>query len=34
MRQETSGGLYAWEFEKDGKELRVRVYGQLLFNNS
>lgn len=34
MRQETSGGLYAWEFEKDGKELRVRVDGQLAFNNS
>ena len=33
-RQETSGGLYAWEFEKDGKELRVRVNGQLTFNNS
>lgn len=33
-RQETSGGLYAWEFEKDGKELRVRVSGQLTFNNS
>jgi DNA-binding transcriptional LysR family regulator len=34
MRQETAGGLYAWEFEKDGKELRVRVDGQLTFNNS
>lgn len=34
MRQETSGGLYAWEFGKDGKELRVRVDGQLTFNNS
>ncbi|WP_296171940.1 LysR family transcriptional regulator [uncultured Brevundimonas sp.] len=33
-RQETSGRLYAWEFEKDGKELRVRVNGQLTFNNS
>src|SRR5687768_7806534 len=22
------GGLYAWEFEKDGRELRVRVDGQ------
>ena len=33
-RQETSGGLYAWEFEKEGKELRVRVGGQLTFNNS
>ncbi len=34
MRQETSGGLYAWEFGKDGKELRVRVDGRLTFNNS
>ncbi|MEG0819518.1 MAG: LysR family transcriptional regulator, partial [Brevundimonas sp.] len=33
-RQESVGGLYAWEFEKDGKELRVRVSGQLTFNNS
>ena len=33
-RQETSGGLYAWEFEKDGQALRVRVNGQLTFNNS
>ena len=34
MRQESSGGLYAWEFEKDGQALRVRVGGQLTFNNS
>lgn len=34
MRHETAGGLYAWEFEKDGQELRVRVGGQLTFNNS
>lgn len=34
MRHETAGGLYAWEFEKDGQELRVRVDGQLTFNNS
>ncbi|WP_196838787.1 LysR substrate-binding domain-containing protein [Brevundimonas sp. BAL450] len=33
MRQETSGGLYAWEFEKDGQGLKVRVDGQLTFNN-
>jgi len=33
-RQETSGGLYAWEFEKDGQAMRVRVDGQLTFNNS
>jgi len=34
MRHETSGSLYAWEFEKDGEALRVRVDGQLTFNNS
>lgn len=34
MRHETAGGLYAWEFEKDGQALRVRVHGQLTFNNS
>ncbi|HET7881190.1 MAG TPA: LysR family transcriptional regulator [Acetobacteraceae bacterium] len=27
-------GLYAWEFEKGGRELRVRVDGQLVFNTS
>ena len=26
------GGLYAWEFEKGGRELKVRVEGQLVFN--
>lgn len=34
MRHETAGGIYAWEFAKDGQELRVRVSGQLTFNNS
>lgn len=34
QRQIRSGGLYAWEFEKDGRELRVRVDGQLIFNCS
>lgn len=33
-RHESTGGLYAWEFEKDGQALRVRVEGQLTFNNS
>ncbi len=33
-RQRTSGGLYAWEFEKDGRELTVRVEGSLVFNES
>lgn len=34
MRQTTFGGLYAWEFTKDGRDLRVRVEGQLTFNTS
>lgn len=34
MRHESSGTLYAWEFEKDGQELNVRVDGPLTFNNS
>jgi len=33
LRLPTYGGLYAWEFEKRGRELRVRVEGQLVFNN-
>ncbi len=33
LRLPTYGGLYAWEFEKNGKELRVRVEGQLIFNS-
>jgi len=33
MRLPTRGGLYAWEFERDGRELRVRVEGQLTLNN-
>ncbi|MBS9478159.1 LysR family transcriptional regulator [Ancylobacter radicis] len=32
-RFQTSGGLWAWEFEKDGRELKIRVDGQLAFNN-
>lgn len=32
-RLPTYGGLYAWEFEKDGQEIRVRVEGQLIFND-
>ncbi|WP_246567082.1 LysR family transcriptional regulator [Gemmobacter fulva] len=34
IRQVAAGGLYAWEFEKDSQELRVRVDGQLTFNGS
>ena len=33
-RQARSGGLYAWEFEKGGREIRVRVEGQLTFNSA
>ena len=33
LRMPTHGGLYVWEFEKDGQELNVRIEGQLVFNN-
>jgi DNA-binding transcriptional LysR family regulator len=32
LRLPTYGGLYAWEFEKGGDELKVRGEGQLVFN--
>jgi len=32
LRLSTLGGLYAWEFEKRGKELRVHVEGQFIVN--
>ncbi|OOG86143.1 LysR family transcriptional regulator [Pseudomonas sp. A25(2017)] len=32
LRMPTHGGLYVWEFEKNGQELKVRVEGQLVFN--
>jgi DNA-binding transcriptional LysR family regulator len=34
LRLPTYGGLYAWEFEKAGRELKVRVEGQLVFNTT
>jgi DNA-binding transcriptional LysR family regulator len=34
MRLPTYGGLYAWEFEKHGRELKVRVEGQLILNTT
>jgi DNA-binding transcriptional LysR family regulator len=34
LRLLTYGGLYAWEFERDGQKLNVRVDGQLTFNSS
>ena len=33
LRFHTQGGLYAWEFEKDGRALNVRVDGRLTLNN-
>ncbi len=32
LRLPTYGGIYAWEFEKGDRELKVRVDGQLVFN--
>src|SRR3954454_4445705 len=32
LRLPTHGGVYAWEFEKGGRELKVRVDGQMAFN--
>ena len=32
LRMQSSGSLYPWELEKDGREVRVRVDGQLTFN--
>jgi DNA-binding transcriptional LysR family regulator len=34
LRLTTSGALYAWEFEKEEREIKVRVEGQLAFNGS
>ena len=34
LRLPTYGGLYAWEFEKEGRELKVHVEGQLVFNGT
>jgi len=33
IRFPTYGGIYAWEFEKDGREVKVRVEGSLVFNS-
>ena len=33
LRLPTHGGLWAWEFEKDGREVNVRVDGQLVYNS-
>jgi DNA-binding transcriptional LysR family regulator len=34
LRLPSHGGVYAWEFEKDARELKVRVEGQLVFNTT
>jgi len=34
LRLATAGGLYAWEFEKAGRALNVRVEGALTFNRA
>jgi DNA-binding transcriptional LysR family regulator len=34
LRLPAHRGVYAWEFEKNGRELRVRVEGQLMFNTA
>jgi DNA-binding transcriptional LysR family regulator len=34
LRLQTKGGLYAWEFERDGREVRVRVAGQITFTTT
>ncbi|MFL6591147.1 MAG: LysR family transcriptional regulator [Luteimonas sp.] len=33
-QRQVSGGLYAWEFERRGRELEVRVEGQVIMNTS
>jgi DNA-binding transcriptional LysR family regulator len=34
MRFQSSGGIYAWEFEKNGRPLNVRVNGQITCNGA
>jgi DNA-binding transcriptional LysR family regulator len=33
LRLSTAGGFYAWELEKEGRAIRVRVEGQMAFDN-
>lgn len=33
LRLPTQGGLYNWEFMRDGKPIRVKTQGQLIFNH-
>ncbi|WP_413626467.1 LysR family transcriptional regulator [Luteibacter sp. Lutesp34] len=34
MRLQSSGGIYVWEFQRRGRQLNVRVDGQLIFNTT
>ncbi|MEI1114073.1 LysR family transcriptional regulator [Pseudomonas aeruginosa] len=34
IRMQSGGGLYIWDFERKGKQVNVRVDGQLIFNTS
>jgi DNA-binding transcriptional LysR family regulator len=34
LRLPTAGAIYAWELEHGGREVRVRVEGQLTFSNT
>ncbi|MGD8709636.1 MAG: LysR substrate-binding domain-containing protein [Ectothiorhodospiraceae bacterium] len=34
LRLPTHGGVYAWEFEKDDREVTVRVDGQIILNGT
>lgn len=34
LRLTSGGGFYAWEFQKDGRDVRMRVDGQLRFNST
>jgi DNA-binding transcriptional LysR family regulator len=34
LRLPVHGGMYAWEFEKGGRDLKVRVDGQFIFNST
>lgn len=34
QRMQSSGGLYVWDFERNGRQVNVRVDGQLIFNTT
>lgn len=34
FRLTTQGGIYAWEFVKDGLEIKIKIQGQWVFNES